>query len=595
MREIGSGGISGEKPASWGFASEQLYYWSQQDFPRLSGEAANQCFADFVEESGCKSTGDFTGTAMNHVRPEKSSVMTMSRPQSDDSGLRQALQFAALFALLKLALQAGLTIYTTHIGYGYFRDEFYYLVCGRFLDWGYVDQSPMVALQARLATILFGKSLVGLRLFSAMAGAGRVFLTGMIAWTLGGRRAAQFVAMLGVLIAPCYIGGDGYLSMNSFESLFWMGCILTLIFIVKGASPRWWLLVGLCGGLGLQNKPSMTFFLIALVFGLLVTPQRRLLWSRWFVGAVALTILIAMPNLLWQIFHHWPTLEFLRNGRAEGKNVVVSPPVFILEQILTLHPLNVLIWGTGLFWLLASPRAKNFRWIGTTYLFFLALMMALHAKDYYLVPIYPMLFAAGGIAWEGRAERSTARVWRISALATVLAITAGIILPMASPVLPPAEWIRYTQAMRLTSKSQEKYVSGPLPQFYADRFGWQEMVDQVARVYNSLSPEDKAKVGIYCSNYGEASAINFLGQGLPFAVSGHNNYFLWGPHSYTGEVMIIISGDSVESLHEYYSDVQIVGEMNHPYSMGFEHRHIFLVRGRQQSLTSIWPDRKHYI
>jgi hypothetical protein len=544
-----------------------------------------------LPESICRRTAE----ARRKGRREMTLVRPQFPQQLDNAGLRHALQLAAVFALVKLALQVGLTVYTTHLGYGYFRDEFYYIICGRFLDWGYVDQSPMVALQARLATILFGKSLVGLRLFSAMAGAARVFLTGLIAWSLGGRRAAQFLAMLCVIIAPCYIGGDGYLSMNSFESIFWMGCILTLALIACGASPKWWLMVGLLGGLGLENKPSMTFFLVALVLGLLVTPQRKLMASRWFAGAIALTILLALPNLLWQFRHHWPTWEFLTNGKIEHKSVVVSPVAFILEQILTLHPLNVLVWGTGLVWLLVSPRARNFRWIGATYLFFLAIMIALHAKDYYLVPIYPMLFAAGALAWEGTTTPSPARPWRIGALATALVVTAAIILPMASPILAPEQWIRYTQALHLTSKSQEKYATGPLPQFYADRFGWQEMVDQVTHIYDSLPAADKAKVGIYCSNYGEASAVNFLGHGLPFAVSGHNNYFLWGPHGYSGEVMIVISGDSVESLREYYSDVQIVGEMNHPYSMSFEHRYIFLVRGRKQNLTEIWPDRKHYI
>src|SRR5271168_2867958 len=189
---------------------------------------------------------------------------------AESAGLRQALQLAALFAVIKLAMQVGATIYSTHLGYGYFRDEMYYIMCGRFLDWGYVDQSPMVALQARLAILLFGKSLVGIRMFSALAGAARVFLTGLIAWSLGGRRAAQILAMLAVIVAPCYIALDGFLSMNSFESIFWMGCILTLIWIARGVSPGWWLLVGLLAGLGLENKPSMTFFLIALVFGLLV-------------------------------------------------------------------------------------------------------------------------------------------------------------------------------------------------------------------------------------------------------------------------------------------------------------------------------------
>ena len=141
--------------------------------------------------------------------------------------------------------------------------------------------------------------------------------------------------------------------------------------------------------------------------------------------------------------------------------MIVGPGVFVLEQILTLHPLNVLIWGTGLVWLFVSPRAKGFRWIGATYLFFLALMMALHAKDYYLVPIYPMLFAAGGLAWEGTAPNSKARVWRISARATVLVITAAIIFPMASPVLPPEQWLRYTHALHLTTKAAGKLRNRP--------------------------------------------------------------------------------------------------------------------------------------
>jgi 4-amino-4-deoxy-L-arabinose transferase-like glycosyltransferase len=429
--------------------------------------------------------------------------------------LSQALQLAAIFAVLKLALHIVATLYSTHIGYGYFRDELYYIVCGWFPAWGYVDQSPMVAWQGRLAILLFGKSLLGIRMFSAIAGAIRVFLTGLIAWSLGGRRGAQILAMLAVLIAPCYIGGDGYLSMNSFESIFWMGCILALIGIVRGAPPQWWLVVGVLGGLGLENKPSMTFFLVALLAGLLATPQRRVLRGRWFFAAIALTVLIALPNLLWQIHHHWPTWEFLHNGRVENKNVKLSPPAFVIEQILTLHPLNILVWGAGLVWLFFSSRARGFRWIAATYLFCLAIMIALHAKDYYLVPIYPMLFAAGGLAWEGTSTQSTARVWRIATVSTLLVVTGALIFPMASPVLRPTVWTTYTRALRLTNKQQENQTEGPLPQFYADRFGWQELADKVTGIYNSLPAEERAKAGIYCSNYGEASASTFSATAFP--------------------------------------------------------------------------------
>src|SRR4051812_11103391 len=225
---------------------------------------------------------------------------TVVRPT--DYSLRSALVLALIFAGIKLALHIATNLWEAHIGYGYFRDEFYYLICGRHLAWGYVDHGPIVALQARFSELVFGHSLAGIRMLSALAGAKRVLLTGLLAWALGGRRPAQALAMIGILFAPQYLGIDSYLSMNSFESACWMGCVLALILILRGWSERWcWLLFGLCGGIGLLNKPSMTFFLLALLAALLLTPQRRLLFSRWAVVGVALLILMALPNLLWQV------------------------------------------------------------------------------------------------------------------------------------------------------------------------------------------------------------------------------------------------------------------------------------------------------
>jgi len=228
-------------------------------------------------------------------------------------------------------------------------------------------------------------------------------------------------------------------------------------------------------------------------------------------------------------------------------------------------------------------------------------MMALHAKDYYVIPIYPILFAAGGIAWERRLAHRTLvqrnRAYAFPIIETILLATGAIILSMAIPVMMPQTWLRYTRATGLykTSTNSENESSGILPQFYADRFGWQEEVDQVTHIYRSLSPEDQKKTGIYCSNYGEASAINFLGHGLPFAISGHNNYWLWGPHGETGEIMIIINGASPAEIHEYYDSVVIAGRMNSPLSMPYEHRNIYLVRGRHKSILAEWPEFKDYI
>ncbi|HEY0757993.1 MAG TPA: glycosyltransferase family 39 protein [Acidisarcina sp.] len=508
--------------------------------------------------------------------------------------LRTAVDLAAVFALLKLAIQVGATAWTVHLGWGYFRDEFYYIMCGRLLAWGYVDQGPMVALQARLGLALFGKSIVGIRMFAALAGAAKVFLTGLLAWSLGGRRAAQALAMTAVLVAPCYMGLDSFLSMNAFEPVFWMGAMLAAILLARGESLRWWLFVGLCAGLGLENKPSMTFYLVALIVGMLLTPQRRLLFNRWFAAASGLTVLLALPNLIWQVQNHWPTMEFLHNDAVFGKNIHLSPPAFLLQQILALHPLNVLVWLPGLVWLLIHRDARTMRWIGICYLVFLGTMMALHGKDYYLVPIYPVLFAAGGVAWQQLRNGSR----YITVMAGALLVTGAIIFPMAVPVLRPEPWMHYTQTLHLVSKTdqRESADSGPLPQFYADRFGWQELTDKVATAYRSLSPADQARAGIYGPNYGDASSINFLGESyhLPFAISGHNNYYLWGPHGYTGEVMILVSSDSPEDLREFYRSVEVAGRVDHPYSMPYEHRTIYIARGRKINLTADWPQFKHF-
>jgi hypothetical protein len=521
--------------------------------------------------------------------------------RSSDPTLHAAIRLGLLFAVIKLALHIATNLWEAHIGYGYFRDELYYLICGRHLAWGYVDHGPIVALQARLAETFFGHSLAGIRMLSAMAGAVRVLLTGLIAWSLGGRRPAQALAMIGLLLAPQYLGLDSFLSMNSFESMFWMGCLLSLIMLLRGANEaRCWIFFGICGGVGLLNKPSMTFFLVALLLGLLLTPQRKLLVSRWAAIGVALMVVIALPNLLWQISNHWPTLEFLHNGRIHNKNIKLSPLPFLAKQILNLQPLTIFIWAAGLIWLLRNPQAKAWRWIGYTYLIFLAAMMAMYAKDYYVIPIYPVLFAAGGIAWELRfaSRRSVIqnRIFAFPLYEALIVIFNLIILPLSIPAMRPANWIAYVKATHLYSVNgnTENDASGPLPQFYADRFGWQEEVDQVTSIYQSLSPDDQARVGILGSNYGEASAINFLGHGLPFAVSGHNNYWLWGPHGYTGDLMIIINGASPNEMRKFYDSVEVAGRMDHSLSMPFEHRNIYLVRGRKKNLTTDWESLKFY-
>lgn len=524
---------------------------------------------------------------------------------SQRRSFRSFLAVCLAFSGLKLAIQVVGNIVAQHAGYGIFRDELYYLVCGRHLAFGYVDLPPMAALQARVSEMLFGfRTMALLRLISALAGAAKVFLTGALVWAMGGNRRAAALAMLGVTVAGVYLGIDGFLSMNSFEPVFWMTCALALLRIVQehGVAGKdrvvrnWWIVLGVSAGLGLENKDNEVFFLVAVLIALLLTPQRRILASRWFGAAVAIIVALALPNLLWQVHYHFPTLEWLVRVSKSSKDVKLPPLQFLAGQVMMLNPFTAPLWISGAIWLLTAKPARRWLFLGVLYPVFLLLMMALHAKDYYLAPIYVIYFAAGAICWFGFGRQ---RIWRnalTGAYAALLVFAFIRSVPFSIPVLSPPEFIRYERKIGFTPKDTENHAATALPQFYADRFGWREMVEKTAKIYDSLTPQERAVAGIYADNYGEASAINILGRkdGLPTAISTHQNYWIWGPGSYTGQVMIVISGASPAKLEKYFGSCQAEAQLDHPLSMPWEKKPIYLCRSTNARYAADWKDLKNY-
>jgi hypothetical protein len=498
--------------------------------------------------------------------------------------------------LLSLAAVKLLLHFAASGRYGYFRDELYYIACGWHLAWGYVDQPPLVGILARLSRGLLGDSLFAIRFLPAVAGAAVVFLTGWIAHALGGRKFAQFLAALAALFAPAFLAFDSFFSMNAFEPLFWTLCVALVIRIVKGADPKLWLAVGVIGGIGVLNKYPILAFGLCLVVALLLTPARRVLWSRWILVGGLTALAIALPNFLWQWQHHWPQIETVRNAQ-ELKNVLVSPGHFLLEQVLFLHPVALPVWLAGLYWLLVSRRGREFRFLGWTFLLFLALVMAFRGKTYYILPAYPMLLAAGGVAIEEWTQMPGRR-WIAPAYASLLVIAGLITLPFGVPVLSVQTFLRYQEILPLTKPVKtERDANGPLPQLYADMQGWDNMVATVARVYHGLPPEEQAECAILSGNYGEAGAIDLLGKsyGLPEAISGHNNYYLWGPRAYSGEAVISL-GVSYQLLEQLFGEVQPAATISNPYAMPVEnHLPVYICRKPKAPLAQMWPKLRYYI
>jgi hypothetical protein len=480
--------------------------------------------------------------------------------------------------------------------YGYFRDELYYIACARHLDFGYVDQPPLSILLLRLSQLLLGDSLPAIRLLPALAGAATVALAGAIARELGGRAWAVALACVGSLCALFNLAVGNFFSMNAFEPLLWTGCIYLFVRIINGGSPRLWIWMGVLLGLGLENKHSTAFFAVGIFFALLLTPERRHLAHKWIWLGGLIAFAIALPNLLWQAQHHWPTYELLSNIAHSNKNVALSPAEFIGQQVVFMNPGTLPLWLGGLLWLFASRKGRRYRAIAIVYLVVLVEFIILHGKSYYLAPAYPMLFSAGGVAVER--VFATRLNWLKPVLLSAVLITGALFAPLVLPILPPERLVAYMQAIHLEPPRTETSHTAALQQIFADQFGWEEMAGSVAHVYNHLRPEDQKRAAIFCQNYGEAGAVDFFGPklGLPAAISGHQNYFFWGPRDWTGEVALVLdtSGDDEREL---FASVEDLGQVvSSPWAMPFERRmHIYLCRDLKGSVNEIWPRLKNWL
>ena len=496
--------------------------------------------------------------------------------------------------VLFLALASLLLHFIGSGRYGFFRDELYYIACGNHLAFGYVDQPPLIALIARLSSLALGNTLPAFRFFPALAGACLVLLTGLLTRELGGGRFAQALASLTVLLAPVYLALGSFLSMNAFEPLFWMACAYILVCILKGGDQRLWLFFGLVAGIGLENKHTMLMFGAGIVVGVILTRDWKHMRTRWFWFGGMLALVIFLPNLIWQAQHNWSQIEVVRNGQML-KNAPVGVWRFLGEQILFLNPVALPVAAGGLAWLLFSKSEKRFRSLGWAFLVVIAAVWTLNGKTYYPLPFYPILFAAGAVGL-GEFFLEHGR-WLRMAYAAALVASGLVMLPFGVPVLPLNAMLRYQKVISLENVVQMEHDSaGDLHQLYADMLGWESMAATIANVYHHLPPPDQARCAIVAGNYGEAGAIDIYGTeyGLPKAISGHNNYYFWGTHGHTGEVVILF-GQHAESTKTMFADVKQAALISYRHAVAAEnHLPVYVCRGPKAPLAELWPSLRYF-
>ena len=470
---------------------------------------------------------------------------------------RRSLAAEAIVAAALVAAKLGIHLaFATR--YGRHRDEYYFIDCGQHLAFGYVDHAPLVPWLAGLSTALFGDNLLMLRLPSILAGAGTLWLTILLSRRFGANVYGQALAGSAVLFAPAYLRMHGMLDLPAFEPLFWTVAALLLADLIDGADRRRWLLIGAVVGLGLMNKHTMLLWGLGVGVGLLATPLRADLRTRWPWLGAAIAFVIFTPNLVWQAQHGWPTLEFIQNMR-ETTLAQVPRHLFVAGQILYMGPLALPIWLCGLVYFF-SDAGQRYRLLGWLFVTVLVVLTVMHAKPYYAAPAYPMVFAAGG-AWLGRRFESRQALRTVFAAALIISsvVLGAITLPLFA-----------LSQVDATLERALGWVVRPvdLTHDMHDELGWAEQSAAVAEVFAGLSPDERETATIFTANYGQASALNLHGPvyGLPRATSGHMNHHLWGPDPSRPGPLVVV-GLSSEDLAMLCERPREAGRITNPDAM----------------------------
>ena len=493
------------------------------------------------------------------------------------------LYWKGLLALASLKLLVHLY---AHNIYGLHRDEYLYVAEGEHLSWGYMEVPPMIAILAKTATTLFGNTTFAVRFFPMLIGAISVFLVGMLARQLGGKKMAQLVAAGAFLFSPAYLGSNNLFQPVSFNQFCWLLSAYWVVKIIRSGEAKYWYFLGVTAGLGFLTKYSIVFFLLALASAFLLTPERRLLRSKHPYLAVGLALLIASPNLYWQHSYNWPVIGHM-DELARTQLVYMTPADFIFPQFL-FHWSGSLVWLAGLWGLFRFPQLKSFRILAWAYLLLLLLLLALSGKAYYTLGTYSILMAAGGVVWEQWLKQ---RAWLL--LPVILLLNAPII-PYGLPLMSLEKMQRYCAYM-----AENFGISGPLrwedgqtrsiPQDFADMHGWQELPEKVARLYHSLPPEMKAKTLVYGGGYGHAGVVNFHRDkyDLPECYSFNSSFRMWVPEDLSFEHQIQLD-DNWQDSSPYFEEVRFIDSIDHP--LARDPGYLFFKTGATEDLRPVWRE-----
>jgi len=450
--------------------------------------------------------------------------------------------------------------------FGFHRDELLHLVLADHLDWGYKEVPPLIAVLAYITVHVFGNSVFAARIFSTLFGGLIIWLAGQITVELGGKKFAIALTCITLLFAPAMVASEYLFQPVVFDQFWWVLAAWLLLRYINTQQTIYLYWLGAAVGFGMLTKYTMAFFTFALVLGLLISKQRRLLFNKHVLGAFLVAMVVFLPNAIWQFTHHFPFITHMRQLREQQLDYN-SPTEFIKQQLLV-NGIALFVWLTGFCFLLFSFRMRKFQFLAFAYLLVFLFLLKMNGKNYYLFGAYPMLFAAGGYAFE-RMLKSSGHVLRI---AVIMLFTAPnlLLFPAILPVLSINQtlaWFRFLKPLHVfdfavTWEDHQQHVT---TQDYGDMFGWEEMTAKAAKAYHQLTAEQQKQTVIFGGNYGQAGALHHFAQqyDIPDVVSLNSSFALWAPNSLKMKYFIYIDRKAA-GLISYFGSAKKIGEVEAP-------------------------------
>jgi 4-amino-4-deoxy-L-arabinose transferase-like glycosyltransferase len=503
---------------------------------------------------------------------------------------RNILALIISVALLNLIISL---VTQAFFAYGIFRDELYYLASTSRLDIGYVDHPPFSIWVLAIWKSLFGDSMFVIRIVPAIVSTVVIFIIGIFTLRLGGGKSAVIISTITIMLAPIFLGMNTIYSMNTFDFFFWISSSYIFLRIIQTGNKNLWYLLGIVLGLGLMNKTSMLWLCTGIFMGVIFTPLRKVLKTKYPYIAAIIALILFSPYIVWNVTHDFAHLEFMRNAVTFRYNGL-SALSFVFDQIIIFTPPSILIWLPGLIFYFASKEGKQYRAVGFIWITtFLILLINGHSKGEYIAAAYQILYAGGAVmitSW------SLKRMWLKHALVIPVIISSILGAPFGRPILAPETFLHYQSFMGPKPPSNEGHNT-EFPQFYSDMFGWEEMAKNVSKVYLLLPEFERKRTVVYCSNYGKAGAIEYYSKKypLPKVICPHNSYWFWWPKNESYASVIIIGGniqDYLKSLKEVYKAGYHYSEFAMPYENNLT---IFIGRGLKRELEEIKRNNKLFI